>query len=348
MKRIFAVFGLLLAAKFMCSAQINLCFPSCPGSGGSVATMDGQAVGGGNGIGSVSPDGKYVEGPSLLNGSGHQWAPIDSATATGDGDGTGGGGDGGKKTSSGPQIGPSSTQYVTIDVGHMDSMDFYGPLLGMKMPDGEYVWRNGHAPTWVTNNWNKFRTGQVGSSLAGFGGNASARPCPVCHPSNFDAAAGVAQFAFEQVAITGFSFGIGEIFGAIGSAALPDLQSLGHITPPLHPFYNVVGTTAVFEASEVGEYGRTMSSPRFPLRFDGKTMGVSDYYEGIDESGMWRVSNHAGPMGTSDWTMPGLGTDVGNGFMVFDKPVTGWVDYNNMVFPDGSTPFNHKPWFWGR
>lgn len=66
--------------------------------------------------------------------------------------------------------------------------------------------------------------------------------------------------------------------------------------------------------------------------------GFSLYQEAIDRSGMWRTSNHWGQSGENSWTlgtpeeMRALGgVEVEPNFWYFEKPVTGFVRYENMI-----------------
>lgn len=77
--------------------------------------------------------------------------------------------------------------------------------------------------------------------------------------------------------------------------------------------------------------------------------GFSLYQEAIDGSGMWRTSNHWGQLGKTSWTLGGAdtmkalgGVEVEPNFWYFEKPVSGFVRYEDMIFPDGTTPLTHR------
>lgn len=66
--------------------------------------------------------------------------------------------------------------------------------------------------------------------------------------------------------------------------------------------------------------------------------GFSLYQEAIDGGGMWRTSNHWGQLGTSTWTLGSPekmralgGVEIEPNFWYFEKPVTGFVRYENMI-----------------
>lgn len=182
-----------------------------------------------------------------------------------------------------------------------------------------------------------------GSPYAGLGGNYRG-PCPVCHASNVDAAANVAQFAVSQIAIAALSIGTGGVLSAIGNAGIPEITTLS--IPD--PFYTT-GYTATFIATE-GESsvytGRYFKSPFTGREFQGawnksRHMISESYYwetagpNGIG-TGMDRLSNHNGTLAGTTSNISGVvgGEFVEPNFRVFQHAVLGHVEYQDIIWPE--------------
>jgi hypothetical protein len=101
----------------------------------------------------------------------------------------------------------------------------------------------------------------AGGDYAGFGGNQIlGSPCPVCHPSNRNAAANIANFAVIQIAISLASEGVGSFFRSLSGIQITGFnvplrsaelaERAAEIHSVLHPIAQGMRTTAVASATD--------------------------------------------------------------------------------------------------
>lgn len=183
--------------------------------------------------------------------------------------------------------------------------------------------------------WGEISIG-VGSPLAGFGGNGAGGTCPKCHPANTTAAANAAQFLFIQVGNAALSMGVSNILSEFLS--LSGVQVTGFsdgVAQTSADFWKVVGTKATFELVD-GPPARPPDLVSKPGLSNAGDPNVSMYWDAPELGGMFRQSNHWGPMGTSTWDLVGPDGPVSipgrfTPFPNTENMPTGFVKYGEMI-----------------